>query len=81
LPVAAGAGVGVGVGVGMGVGLGVGVGVGVGLGPPPRVLRGEITQPLNITARNNNGKRKTQTLRSTTHPLHGFFIDESYSTS
>jgi len=65
LPVAAGAGVGVGVGVGMGVGLGVGVGV--GLGPPPRVLRGEITQPLNITARNNNSKRKTPVLRDTVH--------------
>ena len=60
LPVAAGAGVGVGVDVGIGVGLGVGVGV--GLGPPPKVLRGEITQPLNITARNNNDKRKPPVL-------------------
>src|ERR1051326_9442995 len=51
LPVAAGAGV--------GVGVGLGVGVGVGVGPPPRVLRGEMTQPLSTTINSNKLKRKT----------------------
>jgi hypothetical protein len=69
LPVAAAAGVGVGVGVRTGVGLGVGVGE--ELGPPPKVLRGEITQPLNITTKTNNDKRKTSVLRNTGHLLHG----------
>jgi hypothetical protein len=72
LPVAAGAGVGVGVGEGTGVGLGVGVGD--GLGPPPRVLRGEITQPLNITARNNKVKRKIPVVRGTVHLYKDSFL-------
>jgi hypothetical protein len=65
LPVAAGAGVGVGVGKGVGVGLGVGVDVGLGL--PPRVLRGEMTHPLNIAMESTKVKKQRLVFRGTAH--------------
>jgi hypothetical protein len=73
LPVAAGAGVGVGVGVGMGVGLGVGVEVGLGL--PPRVLRGEMTHPLNNAIESTKIKKERLVFRATSHLCIGFLVD------
>src|ERR1051326_1042284 len=74
LPVAAGAGV----GVGVGIGVGVGEGVGVGLGLPPRVLRGEMTQPPNITTRNNKLSR-TPVFCGIAHLCLDLSIDKSHS--
>jgi hypothetical protein len=59
----------VGLALGVGEGEGVAVGVGLGLALPPRVRRGEITQPLII----NNAKHSTAaseiTFRRTRTPL------------
>ena len=53
----------------------------MGLGPPPRVLRGEITQPLNIAIESTKVKKERLAFRGTAHLCISFVVDESNPTS
>jgi len=58
-----------GVGVGVGVGVAVPVGVGVGVALPPRVRRGEITQPVIMNNAKNSTTASEISFRRTRPPL------------
>lgn len=64
-----GVGTGVGVGVGLGVADGVGVGVGVELEDPPKVRRGEITQPAKAPVKTSKPINEKPIFCFTTTPI------------